>query len=39
MKDPFEHLVGQDNVKKKLNFYLKAFDKTGISPFFGLFWS
>ena len=37
MKDPFEHLVGQENVKKKLNFYLKAVNKTGVSPFLGFF--
>lgn len=36
-KDPFEHLVGQENVKKKLNFYLKAFNATSISPFLGFF--
>lgn len=37
MKDPFAHLVGQENVKKKLNFYLKAFNKTSLSPFLGFF--
>jgi Holliday junction resolvasome RuvABC ATP-dependent DNA helicase subunit len=37
MKDIFSHLVGQKNVKKKLSFYLKAFNKTGISPFLGFF--
>ena len=31
--DIFEGLVGQDNVKKKLKFYLKAFNKTSICPF------
>ena len=35
--DPFSNLVGQKNVKKKLNFYLKAFGKTGLCPFFGFF--
>ena len=35
--DPFEKLVGQENVKKKLNFYLKAFHKTGLSPYLGFF--
>ena len=33
----FKNLVGQENVKKKLNFYLKAFKKTGLSPFLGFF--
>ena len=37
MKDPFKNLVGQENVKKKLNFYLKAFNKTRIAPFLGFF--
>jgi len=32
-KDIFDGLVGQDNVKRKLNFYLKAFNKTSICPF------
>ncbi len=36
-RDPFKKLVGQKNVKKKLSFYLKAFRKTGISPFLGFF--
>ena len=36
-KDAFDGLVGQHNVKKKLNFYLKAFNKTGLSPFLGFF--
>jgi Holliday junction resolvasome RuvABC ATP-dependent DNA helicase subunit len=36
-RDPFHKLVGQKNVKKKLNFYLKAFEKTGLCPFFGFF--
>lgn len=29
----FHHLVGQDSVKKKLNFYLEAHSKTSIVPF------
>ena len=29
----FDGLIGQDNVKKKLSFYLKAFNKTSICPF------
>ena len=33
----FDELVGQKNVKKKLNFYLKAFRKTSICPFLGFF--
>jgi Holliday junction resolvasome RuvABC ATP-dependent DNA helicase subunit len=33
MSDIFNGLVGQDNVKKKLSFYLKAFNKTSICPF------
>jgi len=37
MIDPFNKLVGQKNVKKKLGFYHKAFKKTGICPFFGFF--
>lgn len=37
MKDPFEKLVGQHNVKKKLKFYLDAFNKTQRSPFLGFF--
>ena len=28
MSDMFEGLIGQENVKKKLSFYLKAFNKT-----------
>ena len=32
-KDIFNGLIGQDNVKRKLNFYLKAFNKTSICPF------
>ena len=34
--DYFPHLVGQDAVKKKLSFYLDAFNKTGICPFLNL---
>tara|TARA_Y100000361_G_C11113578_1_gene319028 strand:+ start:124 stop:1050 length:927 start_codon:yes stop_codon:yes gene_type:complete len=37
MTDPFKKLIGQKNVKKKLNFYLKAFQKTGVGPFLGFF--
>lgn len=33
MNDIFKELIGQENVKKKLNFYLKAFNKTSICPF------
>ena len=29
----FKGLIGQKNVKKKLKFYLKAFNKTSICPF------
>lgn len=36
-KDKFDHLVGQANVKKKLSFYLDAFEATEISPFLGFF--
>ena len=32
----FPDLVGQDAVKKKLSFYLDAFEKTGICPFLNL---
>ena len=32
-KDIFDGLIGQDNVKKKLSFYLKAFNKTSSCPF------
>ena len=32
-KDIFNVLIGQENVKKKLYFYLKAFNKTSICPF------
>lgn len=37
MENTFSHLVGQSNVKTKLNFYIKAFNKTQISPFLGFF--
>ena len=30
---PFEHLIGQDSVKKKLNFYLQGYQKTNTVPF------
>ena len=33
-EDIFDGLIGQDNVKRKLSFYLKAFNKTSICPFF-----
>ena len=32
-EDIFKDLVGQDNVKKKLNFYLEAFEMTSTAPF------
>lgn len=32
----FPELVGQENVKKKLSFYLNAFEKTGDCPFLNL---
>ena len=32
----FPDLVGQENVKKKLSFYLNAFEKTGVCPFLNL---
>ena len=32
-EDTFDGLIGQDNVKRKLSFYLKAFNKTSICPF------
>jgi Holliday junction resolvasome RuvABC ATP-dependent DNA helicase subunit len=35
-KDYFSHMIGQENVKKKLNFYIKAFNKTSICPFLNL---
>ena len=34
---PFAEMVGQKNVKKKLNFYLKAFKQTGNTPFLSFF--
>ena len=34
--DYFPDLVGQENVKKKLGFYLEAFEKTGLCPFLNL---
>ena len=34
---PFSEMVGQKNVKKKLHFYLKAFEKTGTTPFLSFF--
>jgi len=36
MNDYFSHLIGQDNVKKKLNFYLKAYHATNVCPFLNL---
>ena len=33
-EDIFDGLIGQDNVKRKLSFYLKAFNKTSICPLF-----
>ena len=33
MEKPFAELFGQINVKKRLNFYLKAFEKTSLCPF------
>lgn len=36
MNDYFSHLIGQDNVKKKLNFYLKAYNATSVCPFLNL---
>jgi Holliday junction resolvasome RuvABC ATP-dependent DNA helicase subunit len=36
MNDYFSHLIGQDNVKKKLNFYLKAYQVTSVCPFLNL---
>jgi len=34
--DYFPELIGQDGVKKKLAFYLEAFEKTGKCPFLNL---
>ena len=36
MNNYFPDLVGQDAVKKKLSFYLDAFEKTGVCPFLNL---
>lgn len=36
MNNYFSHLIGQDNVKKKLNFYLKAYEATSTCPFLNL---
>lgn len=36
MNNYFSHLIGQDNVKKKLNFYLKAYHATSTCPFLNL---
>lgn len=36
MNNYFSHLIGQDNVKKKLNFYLKAYNATSVCPFLNL---
>ena len=36
MNNYFEHLIGQDNVKKKLNFYIKAYKATSVCPFLNL---
>ena len=33
MSEPFAELFGQNNVKKRLKFYLKAFKNTSICPF------
>lgn len=33
MTNYFQHLIGQENVKKKLNFYLKAYGATSTCPF------
>ena len=33
MSEPFAELFGQNNVKKRLKFYLKAFENTSICPF------
>tara|TARA_R100000008_G_scaffold84083_1_gene70670 strand:+ start:2818 stop:3768 length:951 start_codon:yes stop_codon:yes gene_type:complete len=32
-EQPFENLFGQVNVKKRLKFYLEAFEKTSLCPF------
>jgi Holliday junction resolvasome RuvABC ATP-dependent DNA helicase subunit len=36
MSKPFDNLIGQENVKKKLRFYLKAYEATSICPFLNL---
>jgi len=36
MNNYFSHLIGQENVKKKLNFYLKAYEATSVCPFLNL---
>ena len=36
MNNYFDHLIGQDNVKKKLNFYIKAYKATSVCPFLNL---
>ena len=36
MNNYFSHLIGQENVKKKLNFYLKAYHATSVCPFLNL---
>jgi Holliday junction resolvasome RuvABC ATP-dependent DNA helicase subunit len=36
MNNYFSHLIGQENVKKKLNFYLKAYGATSTCPFLNL---
>ena len=36
MNKPFENLIGQRNVKKKLNFYLKGYEATSVCPFLNL---
>ena len=36
MSKAFDHLIGQENVKKKLDFYLKGFEATSICPFLNL---
>jgi Holliday junction DNA helicase RuvB len=33
MTEPFAELFGQSNVKKRLKFYLKAFENTSVCPF------
>ena len=36
MSKAFDHLIGQENVKKKLDFYLKGFEATSVCPFLNL---